>query len=149
MLAFGHVIRGGGMGVVGEVSFWVFVFLATAGLLFCSVYSLILFSDLSVDHINPIELCELINRLVVPEYIGHAIVTTVLLLRGLYIPALLNVPLVAVHASRYKEQRHLLDNTAIFNDVKKERKFCEIKLVYHLFMFFVYLYYFIMALIAD
>lgn len=137
------------MGVIVEVAFWACVFLGTAALLFCSVYSLILFSDLTVDHINPIELCQLINRLILPEYIGHVALSVLILLRGLYIPALLNVPLILFHLWRYKERQHLLDNTSIFNDVSSERRISLAKLTTHLLLFFVYLYCFILALISD
>ncbi|CAN8074503.1 unnamed protein product [Agarophyton chilense] len=137
------------MGVITEVFFWATVFLGTAALLFCSVYALILFSDLTVDHINPIELCELVNRLVIPEYVGHILLTLLMIFRGYFIPALLNVPLVIFHAWRYKERRHLLDNTSIFNDVDKERNISQLKLAHHLLMFFIYLYFFILALVSD
>lgn len=50
-----------------DLGFWFSVFFATAWLLFCMVYSLILFADLRIDHINPIELCERINQLRLPE----------------------------------------------------------------------------------
>lgn len=136
------------MGVISEVMFWSTVFLGTAGLLFCSVYALILFSDLTVDHINPIELCELVNRLVFPEYLGHIALTAIIVMKGLIIPAILNLPLVLFHIWRYRERKHLLDNTSIFNDVEKERSICQAKLVHHLLMFFIYLYFFIRALVA-
>lgn len=137
------------MGVVTEVFFWSAVFLGTAALLFCSVYALILFTDLTVDHINPIDLCELINRLVVPEYAGHVALALILLVRGFVLAALLNIPLLLFHGWRYKEKKHMLDNTSIFNDVEKERRVSQWKLVYHLLMFFVYLYYFILALVSE
>lgn len=137
------------MGVITEVLFWATVFLGTAGLLFCSVYALILFADLSVDHINPIELCELINRMIMPEYLGHAGLIILVFLKGFFLPVLLNIPLLLFHIHRYREKKHKLDNTAIFNDVERERYICQIKLVYHLFMFFVYLYFFILSLLSD
>lgn len=136
------------MGLIIEVLFWSTVFLSTAALLFCTVYALILFSDLTVDHINPIELCDLVNRLVLPEYLGHIGLTAIILLKGLFVPAILNMPLILFHLRRYQERKHLLDNTSIFNDVEKERSICQAKLVHHLVMFFIYLYFFIMALVA-
>jgi len=136
------------MSIISEVLFWAITFLGTAMLLFCAVYALILFSDLQVDHINPIELCELINRLVVPEYAGHLVLTAIIFIRGFYLAALLNVPLLVFNAMRYKDKKHLLDNTSIFNDVSKERRISEVKLVYHLLLFFVYLYFFIVTLVA-
>lgn len=137
------------MGVLTEVVFWSTVFLGTAALLFCSVYALILYSDLTVDHINPIELCALVNKLVLPEYIGHALLALLILLRGFFIPAMLNIPLAVFHFYRYKEKRHLLDNTSIFNTVDKERSISQYKLGYHLIMFFIYLYFFILTLIQE
>jgi len=50
-----------------EVGFWLSVFLGTSWLLFSMVYTLILFSDLMADIINPIELCERVNRFRWPE----------------------------------------------------------------------------------
>lgn len=137
------------MGIILQVFFWTTVFIGTAGLLFCSVYSLILFADLTVDHINPIELCELVNRLVLPEYLGHLALTMFLLLKQLYLPFVLNLPMLAFHIWRFREGKHLLDNTTIFNDVDRERRIAQAKLVYHLLMFFIYLYCFIIALVAD
>lgn len=135
--------------MVVEVTFWSVVFLGTAALLFCCVYTLIMFADLTVDHINPIELCAQINQLVLPEYMGHFFVTAMLILRGYLFTAALNFPLIAFHLWRYKERKHLLDNTSIFNDVTREKHICEVKLAVHLVMFFVYLYLFIMRLVAD
>lgn len=137
------------MSLVVEITFWATVFLGTAGLLFCSVYSLILYSDLKADHINPIELCGIVNQLIIPEYIGHFYVTSMLILRGYFVTALLNVPLIAFHARRFTSNRHLLDNTSIFEDEPRERRVCEIKLGVHLLLFFIYLYLFILKLVSE
>lgn len=137
------------MSVVVEVTFWATIFLGTAGLLFCSVYSLVLFSDLTVDHINPIELCSILNRLILPEYIGHFYVTSMLVLRGYIVTALLNAPLIAYNVQRYLQKRHLLDNTSIFSDVHREKRVCEVKLGVHLLLFFTYLYHFVAKLIEE
>lgn len=137
------------MGVVTEVFFWSTVFLGTAALLFCSVYALILFADLSVDHINPIDLCELVNRLVVPEYTGHVILIVLLLARGYFIAAVLNLPMVLFHAWRYSERKHLLDSHSVFNDIEREQRVSQMKLAYHLLLFFVYLYMFIVSLVSS
>lgn len=137
------------MGVVVEVTFWATIFLGTAGLLFVSVYSLVLFSDLTVDHINPIELCSILNRLIIPEYVGHFYVTSMLILRGYLVTALFNAPLIAFNVKRYLQKRHLLDNTSIFNDVHREKRVYEFKLAIHLLLFFTYLYHFIAKLVDE
>lgn len=137
------------MSVLTEVLFWFTVFLGTGALLFCSVYKLILYADLSVDHINPIQLCEYVNFLMLPEYIGHVTLVTLVLFRGFVIAALLNTPLMLFHLRRYTDRKHVLQSTTIFNDVDRERVIAQAKLAYHLLMFFVYLYFFIATLIAD
>lgn len=131
------------------VMFWFSVFLGTGSLLFCSVYTLLLYADLDVDHINPFDLCNYVNRLVVPEYVGHVFLTILVLLRGLFIPALLNVPLLVFNTMRYLDRRHLLHPTDVFNEKDKRRSIAQIKLVYHLIMFFVFLYYFIVTILAS
>lgn len=137
------------MNIIVEVLFWFTVFLGTGGLLFCSVYTLILFADLTVDHINPIELCECVNRIVIPEYLGHASLSGLMLLHGHVIASLLNVPLILFHLRRYADRKHLLHSTSVFSDIDRERTIAMGKLIYHLAMFFVYLYLFVTVLIAD
>lgn len=131
------------------ILFWFSVFLGTGALLFCSVYTLLLFADLDADHINPFDLCDYINRLVIPEYAGHLFLTLLVLLRGFYVAALLNIPLLVFHTRRYLDRRHLVHSTTVFNEKDKCRHIAQIKLVHHLVMFFVFLYYFIVTLIAS
>lgn len=135
--------------IIFEVIFWFLIFLGTGGLLFCSVYTLILLADLSVDHINPIELCEYVNRLVFPEYFGHFGLAALMLCRGYVIAFLLNLPLLLYHMRRYTHRKHMLHSTTIFSDLDNERKIAQIKLAYHLILFFIYLYYFIAMLVTT
>lgn len=131
-----------------DISFWATVFVGTALLLFATVYALVLFSDLSRDHVNPTELCELLNRIVVFEYGGHLLLACLLLLRGYLVASAMHVPLIAFHAKRYSEKRHLLDNTQIFSDMPKERRVGEWKLAFYLLSFFLYLFFFIQYCIS-
>lgn len=137
------------MSIIFEIIFWFLVFLGTGGLLFCSVYTLILFADLSVDHINPIDLCEYVNRLVFPEYAGHLLLTLFMLSRGYITAVLLNIPLILFHFKRYSQRKHHVESTSIFNELDKERKIAQIKLAFHLVLFFIYLYYFIAMLVSQ
>lgn len=137
------------MEVALEVIFWFVVFVGTGALLFTSVYKLILFADLTVDHINPMDLCDYVNKMVVPEYVGHVILFSIMLLRGYVVAAILNVPLVLFHVHCYMDRRYLIDSTTIFAEVERERTISQFKLGHHLVMFFVYLYFFIATLIAD
>lgn len=137
------------MSVIFEILFWFIVFMTTGGLIFCSVYTLILFADLSVDHINPIELCEYVNSLVIPEYLGHISLSAIMLFRGYFPAVLFNCPLILFHFRRYSDKKLYLHSTSIFNDVDRERKIAQYKLTFHLVLFFVYLYYFIAKLIEE
>jgi protein cornichon len=131
-----------------DVTFWATLFLGTALLLFCMVYALVLYSDLSRDLVNPTELCDLLNRVVPWEYSGHVCLAGLLLLRGYFIAALTHAPLIAFHANRYSNRVHLLDNTQIFSDMPKERSVCGRKLAFYLLSFFLYLYLFIQYCIS-
>lgn len=131
-----------------DIGFWAILFLGTALLLFSMVYALVLYSDLSRDHVNPIELCELINRVLPFEYAGHAFVVGVLLLRKYFFGALLQLPLVAYHGQLFWLKQYQLDNTTIFGDLPKERRKAEVKLVFYLLSFFLYLYFFVQYLIS-
>jgi protein cornichon len=133
--------------VVVDVVFWAMLFLGTALLLFCMVYALVLFGDLSRDHVNPVEFCELVNRTVYWEYGGQAAMTALLLGRGYYLWALLHMPLTAFHAQRARRGDALLDSTQIFADLPKEQRVTEVKLVFYLLAFFIDLYLFIRYLI--
>jgi len=135
------------MGVALDVTFWVAIFLAISGELFITVYTLILFSDLLMDHVNPIELCSRVNGLVGFTIGIHAAMTALLLLRAEWVAVALNVPLLGWHISAVRGGRHLLDNTRIFGSLGRERRYCEVKLGFFLLSFFFYLYRFIMMLL--
>lgn len=136
------------LGLAADIGFWVAVFVGTALLIFSMVYALVLYSDLARDHVNPTELCELLNRVVLLEYGGHAALALLLLSRAYVVAALLHVPLVAFHVHRFRDKRHLLDNTAIFSDMPRERRVCEYKLAFYLLSFFLYLFFFIQYCIS-
>mmetsp|Transcript_9239 Transcript_9239/g.27816 ORF Transcript_9239/g.27816 Transcript_9239/m.27816 type:complete len:139 (+) Transcript_9239:204-620(+) len=123
-----------------DIGYWFAVFFATAWLLFCMVYTLILFADLTVDHINPIELCDQVNQLRWPEYVGHFGLTSLLLLRGYFLPAALNSPLLIYNLFLIYNQKHCLDNTTIFVDLPREKRLVEMKLLFFLVMFFICLF---------
>ena len=126
--------------MIGEILFWLVVFGVTAGMLFMNVFTLILYSDLEADHINPVELCERVNGLVLPEYLGQLAVAAMLLLRGFWLAALLNVPILYWNGRRWLDGKHLLDNTSIFTYLPVAKRHSRVKLGFFLVMFFFYLY---------
>lgn len=135
------------MGVALDVTFWVTIFLATSGELFITLYTLILFSDLLMDHVNPIELCARVNGLAGFTIGMHAGMTALLLLRAEWAAVALNLPLLGWHVVTVRRGSHLLDNTRIFGSLGRERRVAEVKLGFFLVSFFFYLYRFIMMLL--
>lgn len=56
-----------------------------------------MFSDLESDFINPIELCQKLNVFVMPEYVAHAAISLLFLLKLEFIITLFNAGLIAYH----------------------------------------------------
>lgn len=53
--------------MTGEALLFIFAVIAAAVLLFIMVYFIIMFSDLEVDYINPIDLCNKLNMVSVSD----------------------------------------------------------------------------------
>ena len=56
--------------------------------------------ELESDFINPIDMCERTNRLVLAEYITHASLVVLFLLTGHWFEVFINLPLLGYHAYR-------------------------------------------------
>lgn len=117
--------------------------------LFLQVHFTILYADLEADYINPIELCSKINKLVTPEALLHAFLTTLFLLGGYWFVFLLNLPILIYDANKFYKKAQLLDATEIFRTLGKYKREALIKLITYMFLFFFYLYRMIMALITE
>ncbi|EKM81097.1 hypothetical protein AGABI1DRAFT_112798 [Agaricus bisporus var. burnettii JB137-S8] len=130
---------------------WLFLFgvLMAAGLLFCMVFFIIMFSDLECDYINPIDLCNKLNQFVLPENIAHASLTLLFLVFGQFTAFLLNLPLVLYNADKIRKKSHMYDATEIFRTLNGHKKETFLKLGFYLLSFFYYLYRMIAALIAE
>uniref|UniRef100_A0A915KC79 Uncharacterized protein n=1 Tax=Romanomermis culicivorax TaxID=13658 RepID=A0A915KC79_ROMCU len=80
----------------------------TAFLIFFAIYHIIAFDELKTDYKNPIDQCNSLNPLVLPEYAVH-LTFCVLFLLGLQFGSLLwNVPLLAYHIHRYMNRLSIL-----------------------------------------
>ncbi|KAH9485470.1 ER-derived vesicles protein ERV14 [Psilocybe cubensis] len=130
---------------------WLFLFavLMAAGLLFCMVFFIIMFSDLECDYINPIDLCNKLNQFVLPEIGAHTSLATLFLLSGQWIAFLLNAPLVVYNVHKVQTRGHMYDATEIFRSLSRHKQETFIKLGFYLLSFFYYLYRMIVALIAE
>lgn len=130
-------------------SLFIFSVIINAINLFFQVYFTIMYSDLECDYINPVELCNKLNVLIIPELGVHGFLTTLFLINGYWFSFLLNVPLFAFNINKIVNKNYLLDATEIFRTLSKHKKESFIKLGFYLFLFFFYLYRMIIALIAE
>lgn len=133
----------------GETFLFILAVIVNALSLFVEVFFSISFSDLECDYINPIELCNKLNRYIVPKAAVHGVLSVLFLLHGYWFVFLLNLPLLAFNAQKIYNKNHLLDATEIFRTLGKNKKESFMKLAFFLLMFFFYLYRMIAALISS
>uniref|UniRef100_A0A8C4PP75 Cornichon family member 4 n=1 Tax=Equus asinus TaxID=9793 RepID=A0A8C4PP75_EQUAS len=129
-----------------EVVVFVFSLLDCCALIFLSVYFIITLSDLECDYINARSCCSKLNKWVIPELIGHAIVTVLMLISLHWFIFLLNLPVATWNIYRFimvpSGNMGVFDPTEIHNrgQLKSHMKEAMIKLGFHLLCFFMYLY---------
>jgi len=130
---------------------WLFLFalLWAAGLLFGTVFFIIMFSDLEVDYINPVDLCNKLNMFILPENGAQAFLTVLFLFSGQWLTFIINLPLMAFNINKIVNKDRMFDATEIFRTVPAHKKESFIKLGFYVLCFFYYLYRMIVALIAD
>ena len=119
--------------------------------LFFAIFKITAFDELKSKQLkseykNPIDLCSILNSLVLPEYITHFSLTLLFLCSGEWLTFLLNLPLLAYHVKRYKNRPimsrpGLYDPTTIMNTCNLNYAFREgiYKAVFYLASFFYYL----------
>merc|ERR1711879_101534 len=112
-------------------------------LIFLSTISVVEFDEIRTSKKNPIEQCEFLNPLVLPEYSLHAGICLIFLHVSDWISCVLNIALLAYHIHRYWSRPvmscpGLYDPTSIL-DIKNIRR-CQIegwsKLAFYIFLFF-------------
>ncbi|CAG0897962.1 unnamed protein product [Darwinula stevensoni] len=108
---------------------------------------IIAFDELKTDYKNPIDQCQSLNPLVLPEYGIHIFFNLLFLFCGEWITLMVNIPLIAYNINRYKNRPvmsgpGLYDPTSIMNaDVlTKCQREGWFKLAFYVFCFFYYLY---------
>merc|ERR1712048_676308 len=87
---------------MGAAFTYITALIADAFLLFFSIFHIIAFDELKTDYKNPIDQCNSLNPLVLPEYIIHIAINVLFLFAGEWFTILLNIPLIAYHVHRYK-----------------------------------------------
>ncbi|XP_077494041.1 protein cornichon [Amblyomma americanum] len=134
---------------------YIVALILTAFLIFMAVFHVIAFDELKNNYKNPIEQCDSLNPLVLPEYLVHIFFNVLFLLSGELFTLVLNLPLLIYHINRYRQRPvmsvpGLYDPTSIMNADQLSRAMREgwVKLAFYLLSFFYYLYGMIYSLIS-
>ncbi|VVC44146.1 Cornichon [Cinara cedri] len=134
---------------------YIFAMISDAILIFFSIFHIIAFDELKTDSKNPIEQCNSLNPLVLPEYLIHFSFNFLFLLGGQWLFLAVNVPLMAYHIIRYQNRPimsgfGLYDPTSIMNADKlyKYQREGWVKLAFYLLSFFFYFFGMIRSLIT-
>lgn len=119
--------------------------------LITQLYFIIAFTDLESDYINPMELCETMEKFYPIEVVVQAAVTIWLLLIGEFKSLILTVPCTAFNAWRYTQTQFQFDATLIFRKVRGYRIESFVKLIYYfgLFCYFLYAMIWCMVVYSD
>ena len=99
--------------------------ITTVLILLCLSYTTRLLRSLASDTVNPIQICEKINRLKGPEYIAHLILFFALILRGWWQVGLLNFPFIFYNYAQYVGGEYRLDYTKVFSRLSKELRIAK------------------------
>lgn len=141
--------------ILAETLLFALTLLDTGVILFILIYYLITLSDLECDYLNAQECCDKLNYWLLPKYLAHGFVSTLLLLHGQVLLFALNLPLTVWFAFEYftVPQGNLgkYDPAEIHNggQLKKHLRDVMINIGYHLIFFFIYLYCFILSLLKG
>merc|ERR1712137_1447772 len=127
------------MGMLGSLFIWFLAVVLTLVCIFFVIFVLISLVDVEDDHVNPIHMCEKVNKIIVPEYICQACII-ILLVTGYWMEALFNVPLLGFHIYRLQGGQHLLDPTCIFSRTKVEKRINMGKFFFYILTLFYYMY---------
>lgn len=133
---------------------YIVALIGDAFLIFFAIFHVITFDELKTGYKNPIDQCNNLNPLVLPEYLLHMTINILFLLSGQYFSLLINIPLMAYHVWRYinrpvMSENGLYDPTSIMNayDLSVYQREGWVKLAFYLLSFFYYLYGMISTLI--
>lgn len=136
---------------------YILALILTAVLIFFVIFHIIAFDELKTEYKNPIDQCNSLNPLVLPEYLLHIFFNILFLFAREWFSILLNAPLIAYHVRRYMNRpsymsgHGLYDPTTIMNADELSRAMREgwVKLAFYLLSFFYYLYSMIYVLVSS
>ncbi|XP_046577296.1 protein cornichon homolog 1-like [Haliotis rubra] len=128
----------------------------TAVLIFFVIFHIIAFDELKTDYKNPIDQCNSLNPLVLPEYAIQILYTVLFVFAWQLGTVLFNLPLLVYHVRRYMNRPvmsspGLYDPTTIMNadELNRAQREGWVKLAFYLISFFYYLYSMIYVLVSN
>ncbi len=99
--------------------------ISTTIILLCLSYTNKLLRSLTNDNVDPIQVCEKINRLKGPEYIAHLVLFFALILRGWWQIGIANFPFIFYNYAQYVSGEYRLDYTKVFSKLSKEMQMAK------------------------
>ncbi|KAJ6836860.1 putative protein cornichon-like protein 4 [Iris pallida] len=128
---------------------WLAAFFLIIALLVIIIYQLMCLADLEFDYINPYDSASRINSVVLPEFALQGVLCLLFLLSRRWWMFLFCTPVLYYNVRMYQLRHHLVDVTEIFNHLNKEKKSRLIKLVFHVILLFLALFWMIWSVLED
>ncbi|CAK8562801.1 unnamed protein product [Lathyrus sativus] len=134
---------------MADIFAWLFSFFTLIALIVIIIYQLMCLADLEFDYINPYDSASRINRMVFPEYIILAVLFCFYIVTGHWVMALFCIPYIYYNVQLFRQRKHLIDVTEIFNMLPREKKQRLFKLFYLIFILFLSLFWLIYTSLDD
>ncbi|CAL0314288.1 unnamed protein product [Lupinus luteus] len=134
---------------MGDLFVWLISFFLLIALLVLVTYQLMCLADLEFDYINPYDSSSRINTVVLPEFIIQGVLCFFYLFTGHWIMSLYAAPCLYFNVRLYRQGKHLVDVTEIFNLLSWEKKQRLVKLFYLVFTLFISVFWMIYTSMDD
>ncbi|KAJ3672689.1 hypothetical protein LUZ60_007410 [Juncus effusus] len=134
----------------GEMVFvWLISFFLLIALIGLVIFQIMCLADLEFDYINPYDSASRINKVIIPEFVLQAVLSSLFLFSGHWIMFLFSLPFVYYNYTLYDKKQHLVDVTEIFNHLNREKKRRLIKLGSLVVLLFFSLFWMIWSVLED
>ncbi|KAF2076858.1 hypothetical protein CYY_001825 [Polysphondylium violaceum] len=131
------------------ILFWIFSLVFSTALVFCSVFTIVAFTDLESDLVSPIDLTRRLNPMIKLEIGIHTAFFFYLFLNVDYILLFINAILFAFHVYSILNNQHRLSATEVYRVLPSFKKRYIVKTAFYIISFFLYLYWFVSYLINE
>ncbi|XP_061357866.1 protein cornichon homolog 4-like [Gastrolobium bilobum] len=128
---------------------WLISFFILIALLVLVTYQLMCLADLEFDYINSYDSTSRINMVAMPEFITQAVLCCFYLITGHWMMALFCSPYLYFNVRLYRQRKHLVDVTEIFNQLSWEKKQRLVKLFYLVITLFLSVFWMIYTSLDD